>query len=238
MSRRGLYPLVAGVCILIVCVMLGSWIANLYEQPVKSMLSAEGIRWMVAHVMTNVDESPWMGLFLVVGGIGLLHSSGMFQSLVHYVHSFGQPFAFSRKKRQALILSLVFLCLYVALLWIVTFSRWQMLLGITGTLERSPFLRGAPFLLGLGLGLTGIIYGLCSGRFRRMSDCVDSMAAQLSSMLDYFIYLFGCVQLLGIFHYSGMDAWLGLSSPLFAVISYLLYYMPFVIALCVRLRSS
>lgn len=198
------------------------------------MLSAEGIRWMVGHVMDNVSESPWLDLFVLVGGVGLLRGSGLLQSLVHYVRCFGRPFAFSRKKRQALMLALSFLCVYGLLIWIATFSRWQMLLGITGTLERSPFLQGAPFLLSLGLGLMGIIYGLCSGHFRSLSDCVGSMSQWLSSMLDYFIYLFGCVQFLGIFHYSAFDAWLGLEGHPFMWITQLLYYVPLMVALSIR----
>lgn len=137
-SRATLGVMMAGVLLVI-----GSWAGSLQELPVRNMLSPEGIRWFLQSLLPNAEASPWLTLFVLVLGLGVLRESGLVQAICQAL-AFRQPGVgrLSRKRRQALVLALVFEVLYVVSLCIGTFSRHEILLGVTGTLERSPFLAG------------------------------------------------------------------------------------------------
>ena len=69
----------------------------------------------------------------------------------------------SRKERRALMGAVVAGLFYaVVILW-ATFSSWGILRGVNGGLIRSPFIVGILFLLSLGIGLAGMVYGFASG---------------------------------------------------------------------------
>ena len=172
-SRATLGVMMAGVLLVI-----GSWAGSLQELPVRNMLSPEGIRWFLQSLLPNAEASPWLTLFVLVLGLGVLRESGLLQAICQAL-AFRQPGVgrLSRKRRQALVLALAFEVLYVVSLCIGTFSRHEILLGVTGTLERSPFLAGWPLLASVGLMLPGSIYGLASDKFRGLLDLLRSLSA-------------------------------------------------------------
>lgn len=215
--------LIAGVCL-----MVGSWIGSLYELPVQNMLSAEGIRWTLQRLLPNVEASPWFTLFILVIGLGVLRQSGLVQAVRSSLSGWRRPMALSRKRRQALGLASLCFAFYVLALCFLTFSRHEMLLGITGTLARSPFMAGWPLLFAMGLILPGGVYGLASGTFRGIPDLLRSFSSLFAPMADFFVYLFCAAQFLGMFTYTCLDAWLGIWMD---VLSACLYYLPFVLDL-------
>ena len=223
-SRATLGVLLAGVCLVI-----GSWAGSLYEAPVRNMLSPEGIRWMLQNLLPNAEASPWLTLFILVIGLGVLYESGLVQIFFQAVHQRRvTAVRLSRKRRQAMVLACVFEVFYVVLLGIGTFSRHEILLGITGTLERSPFLAGWPLLVAIGLMLPGGVYGLASGKFRGLVDLLRSFSSLFAPMAGFFVYLFCVAQLLAMFVYAGFDVWwrlrVDMLEPCF-------YYIPFFVCL-------
>ncbi len=219
------------VFVLYIGLMICSWIGGLYELPVRNMLSPEGIRWVLQSMIPNVENSLWLVLFVLTMGVGVCMESGWFQACWFAVRSLSMTSVLSRKRRQALLLSSLFLLVYVLVILFATFSRYEILLGVTGTLYHSPFYIGMPFLVSLGMGLTGGIYGLASGKFREVSDVFRSMSVLPVTMVGYFIYLFWVVQFLAAFHYACFDTWLGLVNVHFDVLYFIICYIPLVIIL-------
>ena len=218
------------------CLVIGSWVGSLYELPVRNMLSPEGIRWLLQSLLPNAEASPWLTLFVLIIGLGVLRESGLLQ-VFFQVRPFrrAKTGRLSPKRRQALFLAIVFEVFYVVALCVGTFSRYEILLGVTGTLERSPFLAGWPLLVAVGLILPGGIYGLASGKFRGLIDWFRSFSALFVPMAGFFVYVFCVSQLLAMFSYAGFDTWLGLRMD---VLSPCFYYIPFVFYLFYSWREQ
>lgn len=208
--------------------MLGSWIGSLFDFPIQNMLSAEGIRWLLQNLLPNVESSPWLTLFILVMGLGVLRDSGLLSACFHFVFRWRYSAALSRKRRQALFLAITFFLIYVLVLSWATFSRHEILLGVTGTLERSPFLAGWPLLLVIGIAFPGGVYGLASGKFQGLIDLIRSFSSLFVSMSGFFIYAFCMAQCVGMFAYMRLDTWLGVS---ISMLSLWVYYLPFFLCL-------
>ena len=195
-GRATLVVLLAGIVLA-----LASWIGNLYDWPVRNMLSPEGFRWMLQSLLPNVEASPWFTLFILTLGLGVWRESGLSQAIFRVI-SRRRRGGLSPKRRQALLLGGASLVFYLIILCWVTFSRHEILLGVTGTLERSPFLAGWPLLLSLAVALPGAVYGLTAGEFRGVVDLLQSLSSLFRSMAGFFVYLFCAIQWLAMFQYT------------------------------------
>ena len=73
----------AGWSITFFMLMLGvalfSWIGSIYGiGNIQSLLSAEGVRWLLGHVMSNYMQTPALGIVLVLMmGLGVGMQSGL-----------------------------------------------------------------------------------------------------------------------------------------------------------------
>ena len=76
-------------------------------------------------------------------------------------------------------------------LW-ATFSSWGILRGVNGGLIRSPFIVGILFLLSLGIGLMGMVYGFASGRYRTDGDVIEGLTQPMKLLGVYFVIAFFC----------------------------------------------
>lgn len=178
-------------------VVLLSWILEVYGVQavcadtgevfrLRSLLSPEGIRWMLRHVVSNFMEFPPLGpVLMVLAGVGILMHSGLAGACLRRWPWLGRGVgrmssgggrSLSRKERRALQSACVAGGIYVAILLFATFSPWAILRSINGGLSRSPFLEGLPFLFAAGLALMGLFYGFISGRYRRDADVADGLA--------------------------------------------------------------
>lgn len=178
-------------------VVLLSWILEVYGVQavcadtgevfrLRSLLSPEGIRWMLRHVVSNFMEFPPLGpVLMVFAGVGILMHSGLGDACLRRWSWLGRGVgrmssgggrSLSRKERRALQSACVAGGIYVAILLFATFSPWAILRSINGGLSRSPFLEGLPFLFAAGLALMGLFYGFISGRYRRDADVADGLA--------------------------------------------------------------
>ena len=208
----------------------GSWIGCLAGLPVQNMLSAEGIRWLLQNLRPNVEASPCFAFFVLVMGLGVLRESGLSTDCRQLVCHWRRSSALSRKRRQALSLAALSFFVYVWMLCLATFSRHEILLGVTGTLERSPFLAGWPFLLAVGASIPGGIYGLASGKFRGAADCIHGLSSLFAPMAVFFVYVFVMAQCMGMIAYIRLDAWSGVPMD---VLSLCVYHVPFLFSLIV-----
>ena len=111
----------------------------------------------------------------------------------------------SRKERRAMIGAVMAALLYTGIIIWATFSPWGILRGVNGGLIRSPFIVGILFLLSLGIGLTGMVYGFASGRYRTDGDVIEGLTQPMKLLSVYFVITFFAAQMFACFEYSHLD---------------------------------
>lgn len=111
----------------------------------------------------------------------------------------------SRREKRALILSLLIGAVYLLIILGATFSSWGLLRSVNGGLIRSPFIVGILFLLSLGAGLMGMVYGFASGRYHTDSDVAEGLAQQMKLLGVYFVIVFFAAQMFACLEYSRLD---------------------------------
>lgn len=111
----------------------------------------------------------------------------------------------SRKEQRALWGAVIVGLLYAAFVLWATFSSWGILRGVNGGLIRSPFIIGILFLLSLGIGLMGMVYGFVSGRYRADSDVIEGLTQPMRLLGVYFVIAFFASQMFACFEYSHLD---------------------------------
>lgn len=202
-----------------------SWIGSIYGVgEVQNLLSAEGLRWMLGHVVEDYVRTPALGNVMVLMiGLGIGAKAGMYNAVKRFLHKTN---SLSRKERRALMLSVVVWLVYVLSMLIVMLLPWSFLLSVTGSWNHSPLFMGGVYLFSVGMGLTGIVYGCISDVFKRMSDVFESMSFLLARHASYFVTLFFVVQCFGILNYTQLDAWMGLSKEVVVVLFNFSCYFP------------
>ena len=180
---------------------LFSWIGSIYGLgEVQSLLSAEGIRWGWGHVVENYVQSPVLGIVLILFmGMGIVLRSGLYDAVKRFV---GRNKLLSRKERRALTLAVGVLLLYFAMLVMSMFLPWNLYWNITGGWLHSPFSKGLVYLLSIGMGLGGMVYGYVSDTFRRFSDVVEGMSLLIAERSFTFVSLFFIIQFFSSLEYT------------------------------------
>lgn len=192
-----------------VALALFSWIGSIYDiGEVQSLLSAEGVRWMLSHAIENYVEAPAFGVvFVLMMGLGVMLRSGIFDALYR---SFRQSKQLSRKERRALGAFFVTFFIYVLVVLVAMVLPWNLLLSATGSWVNSPFSKGFFYLLSVGLGLGGMAYGYVADTFRGIVDVIESMGSTIARNALYFVVLFFVVQFFTSLEYSHLPEWLAI----------------------------
>ena len=211
--------------LLTVVLTLFSWIASVYGVgEVQSLLSAEGIRWMLGHVVENYMHAPALGIVLVLFmGMGIGIRAGLYGALKRFCRKEKQ---LSRKERRALVASVVTLGLYVVLIGVTLLLPWNFLYSVTGSWSHSPFVKGLVYILSVGIGLAGMVYGYVSDVFRGWKDIVGGMSLLISRSASYFVTLFFIVQFFSSFIYTGFPECFSMSGGVVEVLFQLFCYLP------------
>jgi len=97
----------------------------------------------------------------------------------------------------------------------------------------SPFIAGILFLLSLGIGVTGLVYGFSSGRYRTDSDVIEGFTQPVKLLGEYFAIAFFAAQMFACLEYSHLDKCLAIMgaeqlsslklSPLLALFLFILF---------------
>lgn len=214
---------------------LFSWMGSIYGLgEVQSLLSAEGIRWVLGHVMESYVQCPALGIMLVLlMGVGIVARSGLYDVLKRLCRKEKQ---LSRKERRALSLALVVFGIYALLVSLTLFLPWNFLLGITGSWHHSPFSKGLVYILSLGIGLSGMVYGYVSDTFRKVEDVVSGMSSLISRLAPCWVTLFFVVQFFSFLEYTRLADWMGISSGFMEMLSLFFCYIPFFLFPIARTR--
>lgn len=197
--------------LLTVSVALFSWVGSIYGfQSVQSLLSAEGIRWVLSHIVENYVQVPALGCVLILlMGLGIGERAGLSEVLKRLLQRDRQ---LSGKERRALVLSFVSLFLYAGVVLLSMILPWNFLQSITGSWINSPLSKGLVYILSVGVGLPGIVYGYVSDTFRSVSDVINGMSCLIARKASYFVSLFFVVQFFSSLEYTGLLEWMNVDS--------------------------
>ena len=192
---------------------LFSWIGSIYGLgEVQSLLSAEGIRWVLGHVVENYVQSPVLGMVLILFmGMGIVFRSGLYDAVKRFA---SRNKLLSRKERRALTLAVGVLLLYFAMLVVSMFLPWNLYWNITGGWLHSPFSKGLVYLLSIGIGLGGMVYGYVSDTFRHLSDVVEGMSSLIAERSFTFVSLFFIIQFFSSLEYTRLAEWMNVDGSI------------------------
>lgn len=207
-----------------------SWMGSIYAaDEVQSLLSTEGIRWMLGRVVENYVRTPALGVALILSmGLGIGVRAGLYDTLRLI---FKKERALSRKERRAFIMALVSLGMYLLMVVVALLLPWNFLLGVTGSLFRSPFSAGLVYIFSVGLGLSGVIYGYAIDAFRRSGDVFEGMSLLIRRCASYFVLLFWVVQFFSALTYTRLDVWMSFSENVVSVLFGICCYVPLLLQL-------
>ncbi len=168
-----------------VVLILLSWILSAMRvDGVRSLLSGEGIRWFFGN-FTSMVASPWLvWLLLLMIALGCLQKSGLYCLPRH-----------SYRDRMALRITIVFFALYVGVILLLTAVPHSVLLSSTGSLFPSPFSRSIIPVLGFGIILISVSFGMVSGRFQNLADVLDALSFGCRKGAPLFIFYILLIQL-------------------------------------------
>ena len=186
MKTERLLPLLVGILLLAQAVLaLLSWFlsATSMEGSVRTLISAEGVRWFCA-TLTHVVGSPLLGcLVLLAMAWGTVSRSRLVAPQTH-----------TARRRLALRMAVVVLLVCLALIAMLAFVPHAMLLSATGHLWPSPFSRALVPLFCLCTIAVAAIYGRASRAFLSFADVVRSWAAGVASASPLLVlYVFAVV---------------------------------------------
>ena len=204
---------------------LFSWIGSVYGMgEVQSLLSAEGIRWVLGHTLENYVQAPALGMVLVFFmGLGVGVRSGLYDALRRYVQK-GKMV--SRKERRALVLSVSVFVLLGVLVGVSLFLPLNLFWGVTGGWLHSPISKGMVYLLAVGVGLAGMIYGYVADVYRYLSVVLLGMSCLIARRASFFVTLFFIVQFFSSLEYVRLAEFLHFPEEILSVIYQLCCFIP------------
>lgn len=198
-----------------------SWIGNIHGWPsVQSLLSEEGVRWALNHVVIDYVQSPALGIVLIMFmGVGIGVRASFYNACMRI---FKPGVALSGKERRSLVLSgVVGFCYVLMVLFSISFLR-----SVTGSLLHSPFHQGFFYILSFGLGLMGLVYGYASNNYRRVRQVVEGMCCLISRYAEYFVTLFFVVQFFSVLLYTQLALYVGVSHSAVEIVFAICCYLP------------
>lgn len=224
--KNNRYSLHLAVVFFLMTVLLAllSWIGSIYGgEPVQSMLSMEGVRWILRHVVSDYVQTPALGIvFVMLMGLGIGSRAGLYHALVRF---FRKGSGLSGRERRALTLASAVWGGYM----VVAFCSMFFLKSVTGELVHSPFLKGLVYILSFGVGLSGMVYGFASNSYRTTRDVITGMSSLIASRASYFVTLFMVVQFFSALSYTGLGAWMGLGDDTLSFLFQVCCYLPLLV---------
>lgn len=145
--------------------MLVSWLlaAAIPTSGVRSLLSSEGLRWLLGHFSDMLGTPILLCLLLLLMAYGSLKGCGILHFKSSYRHS------------RALIITFMLAVFYVGAIVLLVMMPHAVLLSATGSLWPSPFSAAIVPLLAFGITLLSAVYGYVADSYRTMSDVYQSL---------------------------------------------------------------
>lgn len=226
-SQNSYFRMTTVFFVLTLVVALCSWISNSYEVGnVQSLLNPEGLRWILRNSLKQYINTPALGIIMILFiGSGIAIYGGLIRSIWNLLT---RRKALTLKERRALILSLLTFIIYTLIIFSITIAPWTLLRNVMGTLKHSPFSQGIYYIISIGIGLVGMVYGMASGQIRNDKDVVRGMSYLFARCSNYFVVLFFVVQFFICLEYTNLASTVGIGQQSIAIIFNLCCYLPLV----------
>jgi len=212
-----------------------SWICSMYYYgSVNSLLDADGIRWSISNMVTNLYDAPVVNTLIFLICTSLLWESGFMGTLYTVIREMKwNTGSVSLKQRRALMFTLCVFEVMMVLFLIQVFAPGSMLFSAFDTYENSALSQGIWGLVTVLIIILGNVYGYSSGKLVTKNDFVNAHTKHISLSAGYFITIFLAAELLACLKYIGL-----LSEEFTTVLSYILYYVPLAVHLTSSILSS
>jgi aminobenzoyl-glutamate transport protein len=171
--------------------MLLSWLlsAALPASGVRSMLSSEGIRWLMGH-FSKILSTPLLSCLLLAAiAVGCLLRSGITQV--------SQMPRLSYRSQRALWMGMAVLLACVVVMLLLTAIPHAILLSATGDLFPSPFSASLIPVAAFSVCASSIVYGIVAGTFQSLSDVYNALLYGIRWAAPVFLFYILVMQLYG-----------------------------------------
>lgn len=208
--------------LLLLLLSLYSWIGSACGLDVRSLYSADGLRWMFSHFVPNVSGAPWGEILIGLITISIIWHSGIIYSVSRRA---------SLKQKRALSLAILVLIVECVVIACLLLPPAMVLLNPFGTIAHSPFLRGLYGAMCVGIVIVCNVYGLSSGHFVTLADTIEAHVALLRQGLPLLLNVILVSQLVACLDYTHL---VPSASVLYAWIETSLYVLIIAIGIAKR----
>lgn len=200
-------------CFFLLTVMLlfFSWIGSVYSWgEVQSLLSAEGLRWLLRSIADDYVSSPVLFPVVVLFfGCGLWVDSGLGKICRDLLSGRGR---FSHRERHALWMAAIAGGIYLGICMLLAWEPGGIVRSAVGTLAGSPFMEGIWCIISLGIGLISVVYAYAVDFYRGDRDIIRGMSCLFIRHASYFVTLFFVVLFFSSLAYTRLAVCMGISS--------------------------
>lgn len=167
----------------------GSWIvaAAFPNLSIHSLLSSEGIRWLLGHAADNLCTPYFIWLLMICVAAGCLQKSGLLHVRKYYRTDF--------RTRYAVRLVVVELAVLLSIMLMLTLLPHAILLSVTGNLFSGAFPRCIVPVLCAMVIMAALSFGLVSGILHTVSDVAQCLAYGLSKEAPWLLCAMLIIQL-------------------------------------------
>lgn len=184
--------LAVGMVTLQLILVLFSWIITAVEPslPFRSLLSAEGVRWLFGGFVTFVGSQLLVWLLVCSMAWGTFVCGGLRDAVVAVFRR--KPLSY-RSGSALIAASLLFLAMLV-FLSLLAFLPHALLLGVTGCLFPGTFASGIVPALAFTVLLPSLLYGALDGRLTSLSAAYSSLTFGVFKAVPLLpVYIFATV---------------------------------------------
>lgn len=161
-----------------------SWIitAAIPDMPLRSMLSAEGVRWFFGHFADNLATPVLVWLVLGTIAYGSMRDAGLLSTLMQLKSRMREY-----SERIALRIVLAELIVFIIIMCLLTVVPQAVLLSVTGKLFPSSFSQSIVPVMCFAVCVISISYGIVSGRLHTVKDVFSCLISGFGSAGKWFL---------------------------------------------------
>ena len=172
---------VVAALVLQVAVVLASWVATavMPDAALRSLLSADALRWLFGQSVEALASQPLVWLVLVCMAAGAVERSQLWTALCkgHLPY----------RQRMALRLVAAEVAVYAAVMALLTLVPHAMLLSVTGSLWPSSFSASLVPQMAVLAVVCSVTYGLAGGTLHGPDGVLSALTAGIERMAPLFV---------------------------------------------------
>ncbi len=184
--------LLGRVCLVLVLaevmLVILSWLLSAtMMEGVRSLLSSEGIRWFVGSYSAMMASPLLVWLLLLLSAYGCVQRSGV-------VSLFRRRAPITYRERIALRVAVIFLCIYVVIIALLTLMPHAILLSATGDLFPSAFSRCLVPIVAFAVILFAVAFAMMAGHISTLAAILQFVSYGIAKGAPLVVVLFLLIQ--------------------------------------------